>query len=71
MKVSDILLEIKETSGSNDKRRILESHSENLLLQKVLKYGLDSFTPFNIVKVPSVKSRSIVGNEDYQWGTFL
>jgi len=71
MKVSDILLEIKETSGSNDKRRILESHSENLLLQKVLKYGLDSFTPFNIVKVPSVKSRSIVGNEDYQWGLFF
>ena len=32
-------------------------HSNNECLKKVLKYSLDPFTPFNIVKVPKVNAR--------------
>tara|TARA_R100000664_G_C2759234_1_gene148797 strand:- start:1803 stop:3035 length:1233 start_codon:yes stop_codon:yes gene_type:complete len=57
MSVADILLEIKNTAGSNDKKALLEANKQNDLLKKALKYGLDPFTPFNIVKVPKVKTR--------------
>ena len=57
MSVADILLEIKNTAGSNDKKALLEANKQNELLKKALKYGLDPFTPFNIVKVPKVKTR--------------
>ena len=57
MSVSSILQQIKTTSGTNDKKEILIEHQENSLLKKALKYGLDPFTPFNVVKVPKVKTR--------------
>ena len=55
--IVSILQKIKSTSGTNDKKEILQSQAHNELLKKVLKYGLDPFTPFNIVKVPKVKTR--------------
>ena len=57
MKVSDILTQIKNTAGSNAKKAILLDNKENESLKSVLKYGLDPFTPFNVVKVPKVKTR--------------
>jgi len=73
MNVVEILEEIKSTPGSNDKRIILESHRENELLKKILKYGLDSFIPFNIVKVPKVKQpkRWIGMSEEGRWFAFF
>ena len=50
--ISEILQEIKEHSRSTIKKEILHKHSDNELLKKVLKYGLDPFTPFHIVKIP-------------------
>ena len=57
MSITEILQKIKETSGTNDKKDILEENKESILLRKALKYGLDPFTPFNVVKIPKVKSR--------------
>ena len=57
MRVTEILEEIKSTAGSNAKKAILYSHSQNDLLKKVLLYGMDSFTPFNVVKIPKVRAR--------------
>ena len=57
MKVSEILLKIKETAGSNAKKAILEENSDNEILKKVLKLGLNPFTPFHVVKIPKVKTR--------------
>ncbi len=57
MNVSDILEEIKSHSGSNAKKQILEKYSDSCLLKKALLYGSDPFTPFNVVKIPKVKSR--------------
>ena len=54
MTIVDILSEIKSTAGSNAKKAILETHCNKDLLKRVLKYGLDPFTPFNVVKVPKV-----------------
>jgi DNA ligase-1 len=71
--VSDILNVIKDSQGSNAKKAVLENHRENDLLKKVLKYGLDPFTPFNIVKVPKVKSgiRLTGINEECRWSAFF
>ena len=57
MPVSEILNQIKNTQGSNAKKEILRQHESNEILRSALKYGLDPFTPFNIVKVPKVKTR--------------
>ena len=57
MKVVEILQELKSNPGSNAKKEVLERHSENILLKKILLYGSDPFMPFNVVKVPRVKSR--------------
>ncbi len=57
MRVSDILSEVKSHSGTNAKKAILESHSNNITLRKALLYGSDPFTPFNVVKIPKVKNR--------------
>lgn len=56
--ISEILSEIKTTSGSNAKKAILEEHKDNDLLKTALKMGLDPFTPFHVVKVPKVENRS-------------
>ncbi len=61
MTVAEILQQIKDTSGTNAKKAILESHKANELLKKVLLYGIDPMMPFNVVKVPKVK------NGDRRW----
>ena len=72
MKVTDILTEIKQIPGTNAKKEILQSNSGNDLLKKVLLYGSDPFTPFNIVKVPKVKSRlEFPLNESEAWKEFF
>jgi len=71
MSVVEILEEIKKESGSKAKQQILKAHSQNTLLQQVLKYGLNSFTPFNIVKVPKIDNRKVSGNEAYRWMIFF
>lgn len=72
MKVSSILQEIKETRGSIAKKALLSSHSDNDILKKALFYGLDNFTPFNVVKVPKVKARlEFPLSEDMAWQEFL
>ena len=62
MRVSDILNEIKNIAGSNAKKAILESHSDNDTLKLALKCGLDQFTPFNVVKIPKTTSRIVDPN---------
>lgn len=69
--ISDILTKIKDTSGSNDKKTLLEEYGENALLKKVLRYGMDPFMPFNIVKVPKVKDRHESSYEDKVWNRFF
>ena len=73
MSVVEILKEIKSTPGTNDKKVILEIHKENNLLKNILKYSLDPFMPFNIVKVPKVvNSDRILGVlEGGRWGAFF
>ena len=71
MNVVEILKEIKSTSGSNDKKAILEAHKENKLLREVLKMGLDPFTPFHVVKVPKVEKRVVNPEEDIRWSSFI
>ena len=71
MLVADILKQIKETSGSNAKKEILEAHSDNEVLKTVLKMGLDPFTPFNVVKVPKVTKRSVNPDEAVRWNIFF
>ena len=72
MNVIDILEEVKKTSGSNDKKAILQAHKDNDLLKTVLKMGLDPFTPFHVVKVPKVKQRSKnTFSEPVAWTTFF
>lgn len=71
MKVSDILNKIKSAKGTNEKKRQLKVHKENSLLRSAIKYGLDPFTPFNVVKVPKVKDRKTVKEEAETWLGFF
>ena len=57
MPVSDILQSLKGASGSNAKKHLLQGHSENELLKRILKYATDPYLVFNVVKVPKVSSR--------------
>ena len=50
MSVAEILTSIKQAKGTNEKKRLLESHRNNVLLRGALKFGLDPFTPFNLEK---------------------
>ena len=59
MRVSEILSEIKSVAGSNAKKAILESHSDNETLKRALRCGLDQFTPFNVVKIPKTSNRIV------------
>jgi len=71
LKLSEILEEIKDISGTNDKKEALQEQDDNELLKKALKYGLDPFTPFNIVKVPKVKNRQESPYEEKVWNRFF
>jgi len=72
-KVVDILDNIKNVRGSNAKKALLHENKDSELLKNVLKYGLDPFTPFNIVKVPKTKLRIHPqgGNELQRFDTFF
>ena len=73
MLVSDILEQVKSVPGSNAKKEILQSHAENNVLKKALKFGLDNFVPFHVVKVPKVKAedRTVGKNETDRWNMFF
>ncbi len=72
MKVVEILQELKSNPGSNAKKEVLERHSKNILLKKILLYGSDPFMPFNVVKVPRVKSRvEFPLDESRAWDSFF
>ena len=72
MTVVEVLAEIKNTAGSNAKKAILQSNSDNVLLKRVLQHGMDPFTPFNVVKVPRVSERVDNSlNESERWSAFF
>jgi len=57
MKASDILTQVCSTRGTIAKANILKEHIDNGTLERALFYGLNSFIPFNVVKVPKVTHR--------------
>lgn len=70
--ITQILNEIRDTRGTNAKKAILAKNSDNVLLLTILKYTLDPFMPFHIVKVPKVKKRNEgVLTESEAWNDFL
>ena len=72
MKLYEILENIKNTSSTNEKKDILEQHESNTLLRKALSYGLNPFTPFNVVKVPKVTERILCqDDENNRWEAFF
>lgn len=73
MNVSEVLTLISNTRGSIAKSEILKEHAENKTLQQALKYGLDSFTPFYVVKVPKVHDheRRVGRVEEDRWKMFF
>ena len=73
MLVSDILQAVKDVSGSNAKKQILQEHSDNKLLQRVLQYANDPYIVFNIVKVPklALDGRAPGYEEVDRWNLFL
>ena len=72
MKIREILTEIASIGSTNAKRDILTSYGNNELLQRALRYGMDPFMPFNVVKVPRVKERSEKPFvESAAWETFF
>ena len=71
MLVSEILTTIKNTTGSNAKRDVLQVHSDNQLLRHALNLGLDPMTPFHIVKVPKVVARLVGMHEQARWDAFF
>jgi len=71
MLVVEILDLIKKTSGSKAKKQILQDNANNAILKRVLVYGLDSFTPFNVVKIPETKERNPNKNEEKVWNRFF
>ena len=73
MLVTDILESISNASGTNEKAAILKSNKSNVILVKALELGHDSYTPFNVVKVPAVlkKQRQILADETARWHAFF
>ena len=72
MKIYEILNSIDEAQGTNAKLAILRSQKDNMLLKKVLSYGLDSFKQFYVVKVPKLKSKNCMWVADeQQWKDFF
>jgi len=69
--ISKILSKIKATAGSNAKKAILLENADNSLFKKALKYGLNPFTPFNVVKVPKVIHRQDDPDEEELWNQFF
>ena len=71
MRAVEILEKIKEARGANEKKSILESHSDNTLLLQILRAGLDPFIPFHVVKVPKINERNEETNELIVWNLFF
>jgi len=72
MKVSEILVQINNTQGTNAKLDILRANSDNELLQKVLKYSLDTFIKFNVKKIPKVTHKyKPIHTEQEVWDRFF
>jgi len=69
--VTRLLEDIKNASGAIEKKEILERHIQNELLKRILRYGSDPLLPFNIVKVPKVLKRKVVGTETSRWDAFF
>jgi len=70
--ITEIFEQIKATSGANAKKLILSEHSDNDLFKKALCYGLNPFTPFNVVKIPKVRARlEFPLSEDAAWTEFF
>ena len=53
----NILEEIKNTRGTNAKKEILLRNRSNEVFLRLIRYALDPFMPFNVVKVPRTKQR--------------
>ena len=72
MLISEILQSVKDASGTNAKKKILQDNSHNMLLQRVLQYANDPYIVFNVVKVPKPKEERRSGiNEIDRWNLFL
>jgi len=72
MRVSEILTRVNETKGTNAKLDILRANSDNELLQKVLKYSLDTFIKFNIKKIPKLALKyGPIGTDQECWDRFF
>lgn len=72
MNVDEIFELIRTTKGSIAKSDVLKQNASNELFKKALKMGLDNFTPFNVVKVPKVKTRlEFPLSEYYAWHEFF
>ena len=72
MQVIKIFEQIRTTKGSIAKSDILKEHSDNKLFKTALKLGLDNFIPFNVVKVPKVKTRlAFPLDEQLAWHEFF
>jgi len=73
MLVSEILESVQDTSGTNAKMEILRANRSNGTLVKALKMGHDPFTPFHVVKVPTVtkKQRAALDSEADRWQGFF
>lgn len=56
MTVSDVLETIKSTRGTNDKMALLRQN-DSPELRQALKYAMDGFINFHVVKIPKVKHR--------------
>lgn len=73
MLVSEILESVQDTAGTNAKMEILRSNKGNKVLVKALKMGHDPFTPFHVVKVPTVtkRQRNPLASETDRWQGFF
>ena len=73
MEVAKIFEQIRETRGSIAKADILRQHADNDTFRIALKAGLDSFTPFYVVKVPKTieTGRHVGKSEVERWQMFF
>lgn len=72
MKVSAILNQVNNAQGTNAKLAILRDNADNELLQKVLKYSLDTFIKFNVKKIPKqTLKKGPTGTDQDIWDRFF
>jgi len=72
MKIREVFQSIKTTRGSIAKKEILLRHGDNELFMQALRYSLDPYIAFNVVKVPKTKDRPVmVLDEKSAWNLFF